>query len=368
MLTWAHIGDLHISHEDEYIGADRLAEWAGQARRYLRGGVDFIFLPGDNANNGTAVQYARIAQALDAVDIPMHAIPGDHDFEPGHLESFSNMPGAAALPYAMRVDGRRCLFLDVVSAGDGGPHFRLGDAQMSWLENELRAARSDGARPAIFMHAYPGDLEHEGKALGELFARERVAFVDTGHTHYNEVLNDGHVIYASTRSTAQVEEDEGRAGFSIAALDGDFVSWRFKTLESTWPFVMITAPSDRRLATSPSAATHVRAKVFGENIVSVLLAIEGDAPQPMTRDERDPSIWAAALPSRYNDTGVALSVTAVDAEGARDTDRIEWGGAAYRPEAVADAVFGTDAHAVEPWPEHGVLGTQLGPNKHGRKW
>lgn len=368
MLTWVHIGDLHMSHEDHYIGADRLSDWMRQARRYLRGGVDFIFFPGDNANNGTAVQYARIAQVLDAVDIPVHAIPGDHDFEPGHLEAFSSMPGAAALPYAVVVDGRRCLFLDVVSAGDGGPHFRLGDAQMVWLKNQLAEVRGDFARPAIFMHAYPGDLEHEGEALGALFARERVAFVDTGHTHYNEILNDGHVIYASTRSTAQVEEDDGRAGFSIVALDGDHVSWRFKTLESAWPFVTITAPADRRLATAPTTSTHVRAKVFGETVVTVMLSIDDAAPVAMTLDERDGSVWVAALPKHLADTGANLSVTAIDAMGSRDTDRIEWGGAAYRPDAFADALFGTDAHAVEPWPEHGLLGTQLGPNKHGRKW
>lgn len=34
----------------------------------------------------------------------------------------------------------------------------------------------------------------------------------------------------------------------------------------------------------------------------------------------------------------------------------------------AYAPLGTDAHAVEARPGHGLLGTQLAPNKHGRKW
>jgi hypothetical protein len=25
-------------------------------------------------------------------------------------------------------------------------------------------------------------------------------------------------------------------------------------------------------------------------------------------------------------------------------------------------------NAISAWPEHGLLGTQLGPNKNGRKW
>ena len=68
--------------------------------------------------------------------------------------------------------------------------------------------------------------------------------VDTGHTHYNEVANDGHTIYAATRSTGQVRE--GPVGFSIINLDNGVVSWKFKPLGS-WRFVMITSPSDKLL-------------------------------------------------------------------------------------------------------------------------
>jgi 3',5'-cyclic-AMP phosphodiesterase len=66
--------------------------------------------------------------------------------------------GADRLPKAVIVEGHRCLFLDIVSAGSGGPDFRLDDAQLDWLRAELERANADGERSVIFMHAYPADL------------------------------------------------------------------------------------------------------------------------------------------------------------------------------------------------------------------
>ena len=65
-----------------------------------------------------------------------------------------------------------------------------------------------------------------------------------GHTHYNELANDGQTIYAATRSIGQVEE--GPPGFSVTTIDNGVVSWKFKPIEQ-WPIVMITSPADQRL-------------------------------------------------------------------------------------------------------------------------
>jgi hypothetical protein len=76
-----------------------------------------------------------------------------------------------------------------------------------------------------------------------------------GHTHYNELANDGCTIFATTRSTGQIEE--GPVGFSLMAVDRGVLSWRFKPLDAAWPFVLITSPADRRLITNPDAADQV---------------------------------------------------------------------------------------------------------------
>jgi len=377
MLTWMHIGDLHVSHEDGYIGIERLHTLVREANRYLKDAVDFAFLPGDNANNGTPEQYRRIGEVLHELGLPIYAIPGDHDFEPGSLDAYHLMPGAGVLPKRVDIDGRRCLFLDIVSPGSGGPDFRLGIEQLRWLEHELATTPVADPRPVVFMHAYPGDLHEDGEYLGRLFASARVAVVDTGHTHYNELINDGTVVYASTRSTGQVEEGNGEAGFSVVAIDGAVVSWRFKPLGSPWPFVLITSPADHRLITDaapreqiPQGSFEVRAKVFGGNIATVTANIGNGGSLPMHAVDGARDVWAAtaALPSTVESYGVI--VRAQSADGNYHEDRIDVLAADTISPALApmDGVRGTDAHAVKPWPEHGVLGSQLGPNKFGRKW
>ncbi len=164
-------------------------------------------MPGDIADNGLPGEYDLVRSALADFRIPVHAIPGDHDLASGSLHSFYAGLGVARLPQAIDVAGRRCLFLDMVSAGRCGPDFRLGASQIAWLERELtRADRGGGS--VVFMHTYPAHLADpaERRAIVDAFANHRVIVADIGHTHYNELANDGRVIYAATRSTGQIEE------------------------------------------------------------------------------------------------------------------------------------------------------------------
>jgi hypothetical protein len=63
-----------------------------------------------------------------------------------------------------------------------------------------------------------------------------------------------------------------------------------------------------------------------------------------------------------------LHITAAAADSYRETDqdRIEPAGAGWTaPERRAD---GSDADRTGAWPEKGIAGAQLGPNRNGRKW
>jgi hypothetical protein len=120
----------------------------------------------------------------------------------------------------------------------------------------------------------------------------------------------------------------------------------------------------------PQGSFVVRAKVFGENITSVTASIDDGDPLPMHAVDGAPGVWAAAaaLPSAVESYGI--TVRAQSADGTCNEDHIDV--LVENPNSPALAPFGaargTDAHAVKPWPEHGVLGSQLGPNKYGRKW
>jgi Icc protein len=277
-LVFAHIGDLHITKAKEQNYIDLLSI-VSQIEVECSKNLDFVVLPGDNADNGLPDQYRLVAAALKMLSVPVHVIPGDHDMEQGNLQGFYSLPAAEHLPKSLDVNGVHCLFLDVSGPGKGGPDFRLGNDQLLWLANELANAKSGNKETVIFVHTYPDDLKDEAEktAFNRLIAENEVALVDMGHTHYNELANDGDTIFSATRSTGQIEE--GPAGYSLVSIDNGVVSWRFKPLHDAFPFVLITSPADYRLLRkTEQAATgsvDIRALVFGSrNIKTVNYKIE----------------------------------------------------------------------------------------------
>ena len=366
VLAFAHIGDLHLTDAKQRNFLDLLAIVA-QIEIECAQRLDFVVLPGDNADNGLPAQYALAATALKMLSVPVHAIPGDHDMEQGGLDAFYAGLGGHALPMAMMVRGSRCLFLDFSGPGGGGPDFRLGEDQMAWLGDQLDDARERGETSVLFMHSYPDDLKGEGEtdALNRLIDAHDVALVDMGHTHYNELANDGGTLFAATRSTGQIEE--GPVGYSIATLDAGVVSWRFKALDDAFPFAMITSPVDHRLMRDPSQAVdgacEVRALVFGARPVQrVECRTEDGDWSPMTVGD-DGRLWTGRL-AIPDDRLVTIVVQAVDETGRPGQHAIRAATKAYTP--PARTAKGSDAVSIGAWPENGVLGTQLGPNRNGK--
>lgn len=356
-LRFAQIGDLHLTdtalpHYDDFNAIVQ------ELNRHAKAGLDFVYLPGDNADDGTPDQFSLVRAGLNQLRLPYHVIPGDHDFKPRSLDAFYRGLDVPKLPYRAEIHGRICLFLDIVSHGSGGPDFRLGDRQLAWLNDQLAAAKRGGQRCAVFMHAYPADLGEEAGQVARLLDSSTAQLVAMGHTHYNELSHDGRTIYAATRSTGQIEE--GPVGFSLMALDGDAVSWRFKPLASPWPFVMITSPADRRLNFALSGPDHrVRASVWGAARITIAQCRIDDGPWRPMQSLGD-GLFDAALDSGRDSFDLEVRVT--DETGSPGHDRIEVGPAPARRSS------GSDAGSVGAWPDRHLFGTQLGPNRNGRKW
>jgi hypothetical protein len=75
-------------------------------------------------------------------------------------------------------------------------------------------------------------------------------------------------------------------------------------------------------------------------------------------------IWEASVSARHG--GVySLKVSVEDERGkiANDEIRVAGGDLAKSKRAERD-----QDNALDAWPESGLLGAQLGPNKNGRKW
>ncbi|KQU61946.1 metallophosphoesterase [Sphingomonas sp. Leaf339] len=369
-LTWVHIGDLHMDEANGWQSRARLTAIVTEINEHIGDAAHFVFLPGDNANHATVEQYRVITESLAPLRLPYRVIPGDHDFELGDLAHYDAAFPQANRPEAEVIAGHRCIFLDIISAGAGGPDFRLTMHHRNRLLEELARAEAEGQVPVVFMHAYPGDLAADGEDIARIFADARVAFVDTGHTHYTELLNDGRVIYGATRSTGEIEEGGGKPGFSITTIHGRVPSWRFKETGGEWPFVQIISPADVRLVTRPADATHVPrpgeveivAKLFGNTEQPVMLSVDDGPARPMT-SLPGTAQWSLHIAL---DAGLHRVMASVGTD--RDVIEVLVRGAKDIPRRGMPIAPGRDIHSIGAWPEHGIAGTQLGPNKNGKRW
>ncbi|AYO85591.1 metallophosphoesterase family protein [Methylobacterium brachiatum] len=419
-LVFLHVGDLHLQDEAARNARDLNAILDQIAAIAPRGLFDFVYLPGDLAENGYASEYRILKAALDRhPDLPVRLIPGDHDRQHGRMDDFQAFAASLGerLPepvvwdleqppsgcpetwpvepvphYCASTDiqGVRCLFVDMVSSGFGrkgiGLDFRLGRPQTQWLSDQLAEAGTQNMPCAVFMHAYPDDLREPDERLdiGGLFWATRVRLVEMGHTHYNELAPDGRTLYAAARSVGQNED--GSVGYAVAAIDGPVTSWRFRALDRTAPFVLITSPADRRVATLPTSPASSGMELDAEGRVTVRALVLSDAPPdyvhcrvdtgPWLLMERRPDSRCYEAALAWDGAGRSIQVEAVDGRWPGhgpdfvDTDVIEPVIAAS--DSVAPPPMphkpGSDAGRIPSWVGKGVRGDQLGPNRYGRKW
>ena len=362
IVTWIHLGDLHMvkpgeqNHRDLQAIVDEInATFAGR-------GVNFVYLPGDIADDGSTTAYRAVRECLDRLRVPLCAVVGAHDV---HEKSFDHFKQFMSEPLygAFSVGNMRFFRLNTFSE-PRPDSFIVDDEQLDWLEKELKAGTG---LPVILMHCYPSDLKQGGPRLSSLIREHGVRVVDMGHTHYNEISNDGKTLYCATRSTGQIEE--GPVGYSVLSLHGDSFSWQFNRLGAP-ALVSIVSPCDARLLTKPGAAplhpgaeARVDVRVWSpQPIASVTLEAFGSS-LPM---EEANDLWTATIPASKAIEGLhELYVKAVLADGSTAEDRIRI--------AVGDAPQSRHAevdqeNALGEWLDRDLLGTQLGPNKNGRKW
>jgi Icc protein len=370
IVSWVHFGDLHMTarHEQNYRDFMSLVE---EVNRVMADSLNFVYLPGDNADHGKIEEYELVREGLDRLKLPWFAIVGDHDVHPKSHDNFLRFMMPRSF-YRLEV-GYYCFLALDAFAFDDPTLFDISYEQIDWLQQELELATAIQKRSVLFLHCYPSELGTFSSALRGLVKRYGVLLVDMGHTHYNEIANDGRTLYTATRSTGQIEE--GSVGFSITNLDHGVVSWRFKSL-GEWPFVMITSPADERLVTH----TELPSNVAGKNVTVRVKAwsdrtlIEGYVAlgnQKVDLEQLDNSaVWQANLNTDrfpYGISRLTARFTDEDGKSAQDTIRVAINPSSgqYKPAA---RIARDNENIIGAWPEHGILGTQLGPNKNGRKW
>jgi len=363
-VSWIHIGDLHMTRpgEQNEIDLGRIVDEINAV--YAKGGVDFVYIPGDIADDGSAVAYEAVRLHLDRVKIPWCGIVGDHDV---HEERFDNFRRyiSDTLYSRFTIGPYRFFRLNAFSI-PRPDSFAPGEEQLQWLERELQECSEACDWAVLLLHCYPSDLKQGGEDLKKLLRRYPVLLVDMGHTHYNELSNDGSTLYSATRSTGQIEE--GSVGYSVTTLDNNVVSWHFVELDSP-ELVAITYPPDERLVTKrtnsqPLNGCSVRVKTWAPAPVRSVSVKTGDLQTSL--DSQDGVTWEGrcditSLPNGVHD----LEATAIGEDGKEhfSSIRLRVGPMPERSFAEVD-----QDNAIGEWRERGLLGTQLGPNKNGKKW
>lgn len=365
VLSWVHIGDVHMREAGQQNDLD-LRAIVEEINHVFTRSISFVFLPGDNADHGDVESYTVVRHAIDALQVPWCAIVGDHDVEGKSLTNFRTFMSAQT-HYAFTAGNVRFLALNAFDVPEP-PSFAVLHEQLLWLEDQLRDANDSGRVIVLLLHCYPSDLKQGGEELMRLIATYGVRLVDMGHTHYNEISHDAKTLYTATRSTGQIEE--GPVGFSVTNIDDNCFSWKFFEVGEL-PAVMITSPSDERFLADgaelgdSAVSLRVRAKVWAEDELQSVKVSLGEAEAPMRRVPGS-NVWEVTVPCEHLSGVHALRVVARDARGGISVDEVQ-------------ALLGSDRqtrtraqrdqdNALDAWPEHGLLGTQLGPNKHGRKW
>ncbi|MFA6457457.1 MAG: Ig-like domain-containing protein [Bacteroidota bacterium] len=343
VVSWVHFGDLNITtaNQQNYIDFVTIIK---SVNTYLKRGVNFAFLPGDNVFNPTETAYQLIKHATDELQVPLYAIAGERDYkgkialynkylEPVNYQSFT-------------ADYYHFVFLDVMSG--------ISDAQNSWLTNDLDLASKAGLKSVIFMHSYTQVSE-----LQSVIQRDKVIMVDAGHTQYNDIANDGKTIYATTRSLSQLSE--GPVGYSIINLDSGVVSWKFKSLGS-WPFVMITSPADKVLiiddAQIVNGVVNVRAKVWDDKgVASAMMQIDGGLAVAMDRIG-ETLMWSAQFDAtKVSDGDHKIKVKVTGTDGYSDQDVITVTVNQSNSITRVKRSFGPVGNSVGSYTEKGLLGT-----------
>ncbi|MHA3963747.1 MAG: metallophosphoesterase [Candidatus Thorarchaeota archaeon SMTZ1-45] len=167
---------------------------AGLANQYR---PDFVIHCGDLTPFGQEEQYSAVSKALNAIEVPVHITPGNHDIRLGGGSRYVAYFGHARYSYDF---GQAHFTFFNTSAND------VTEEEFRWLKNDLSQAQAEWK--FVFTHIPPFDprVGHEHSLMNEttssrlmaLFSEYDVNTVFTGHIHMYNVSIRNAVRYVIT--------------------------------------------------------------------------------------------------------------------------------------------------------------------------
>ena len=194
----AQITDTHIVPKGAllYDRVDSAANLAQVVQHILKldTHADCVLLTGDLTEDGTSAAYAHLRELMSPLDVPIYAIPGNHDLREPMRAAFGDcawMPKGVGDPvcYSFDIGPMRICALDTLVEGEAGG--ALGADQLTQLDACLSTGND---RPAIVMLHHPPVKSgipsmdamrlQSPEALGAIIERHsHVERVICGHLH-----------------------------------------------------------------------------------------------------------------------------------------------------------------------------------------
>ncbi|MGQ3301059.1 phosphodiesterase [Reyranella sp.] len=211
----AHLSDPHVRPEGVlYQGVvDSNAQFAAAIAQVkaLDPPPELVLLTGDLVDHGQADEYVMLLRMLGALDMPVLAIPGNHDEREVFRRAFVGkpwLPAEGPFDYVVGDCGAvRVVALDVTLPGQH--HGVVSEEAAAWLDGVLAA---EPARPTIvMMHQPPFATSipymdpydcREGHRLAAIVARHpQVERILCGHVHRVMQMRFGGTVLCTAPST-----------------------------------------------------------------------------------------------------------------------------------------------------------------------
>lgn len=224
-LLIAQLSDAHVGTGPGFLGGgiDTLAALQRAVAHVaaMDPAPDAVLFTGDLVEHGRAAEYAQVAEALKPLQMPVYAVPGNHDDPIVAQQALPRcMPVAEDAPegsccYHRPLGGLQLVALDTVVPRRS--HGVLDARRLAWLERTLQALA--GQPVLLFMHHPPRptglaemdacSLMEGGEALAALLQRHgAVQGLLCGHLHRPvQMLFGGTLLHVAPSVAHQIDLD-----------------------------------------------------------------------------------------------------------------------------------------------------------------
>jgi 3',5'-cyclic-AMP phosphodiesterase len=196
----AQISDLHISVPDSVNDRVlRTPEHLVRAVAHLNGlspRPDVVLATGDLVERGHADEYRRLRTILDALEVPLFVIAGNHDAREPLRAAFPDHPWAEGPFLQYTVDRWPVRLIGIDTVVPGAPGGMLCEARLAWLDARLSEAPTQPT--LVFMHHPPFVVGLPAMDAMGLDGKEAFADVIRRHPQVERIVC-GHVHRAITR-------------------------------------------------------------------------------------------------------------------------------------------------------------------------